>query len=119
MHRFETTLTDSAEPSTRPDMDAEFTRGAPAHGDLAAGLCTHVLVADAHGTFATGMSQSSGPAAGTAGDFASAARSPASVSATGDFATGMRVRDRARMRPGGGGRSRADIEREETRWATA
>jgi len=119
MHQHERTLTDWAEPSARPGVKADVTLGPPVQGDFAAGLRTRARAADSHGTFATGMCQSSAPAAGTVGDFASGARSHSGAPATGDFATGMRARDAGRTRPGGVERSRSEREHEQARWATA
>ena len=92
MHGYET-LTAPADTATSPSVESDAVGPAPVqHGDFAAGLRMRPHDAGAYGTFATGMSESSRPAARTLGEFASRTRSHGGPRVIGDFATGMRAR---------------------------
>jgi hypothetical protein len=110
MHLHGQTLAQVAGPSARHGLNANTALCASARGDFAAGLRTNAVAGDAHGTFATGIAQTSGPMAVRAGDYASGARSDASSPTIGDFAAGMRARDLGARRPHAAGRSRVDLE---------
>ena len=112
MHDHERKLTDSTSPSSRPGVDPDFAHGPSGQGDFAAGLRICEPAAEAYGTIARGMSRPLAQSARTVGDFAAGCRSNAGAPATGDFARGMRVRDRGQARLGGGRRSPSDREHE-------
>ena len=115
-----TTLTAPIEAAAPPRVEPDVVVGtAPVRqGDFAAGLRTRPHDSAACGTFATGMSASSAPAARSIGDFASGTRSSAGPRVVGDFATGMRARGDRQPRHAAD-RPRSDRERQEAYWATA
>lgn len=114
------TLTVAANATAPPSVEPHgLGSAAPVRpGDFAAGLRTRPHDAAAHGTFATGVSESFMPAARTIGDFATGTRSSASPRVVGDFATGMRARDDGQLRPDAA-RVRSDRDRQELDWARA
>ena len=118
MHRSET-LSATAAGSARPtvELDAFGPAALVQEGDFAAGLRTRRHNAAARGVFATGICEALDPAVRTIGNFASGTRSLAGPRLIGDFATGMRARDRTQPRSEAVARPRPDRNRPQLHWA--